>query len=407
MPVKPLAIVARLALAVLAAVALHAQVPRIVAIGDIHGALEPFVAILRSAGLVDARQQWSGGAATLVQTGDYTDRGRDVRAVMDLLMALEPQAAAAGGRVITLLGNHEVLNLLGEQRDVTPEIYATFADARSEARREAAFAQYAELGSARAKARAVVPEVYTQSRDAWMAAHPPGWLEYREAFRPKGRYGAWLRRRGISVQVGGTLFMHAGLDPTAPGNDRASDADARVRAQIARMDRFLERLVEAKLALPFFTLNEVLQVAAGEIRAANGLIVDAKEKGTAPDLRGFDLALVREGAEIVTIGEWDVLAEQGPLWYRGYALATEDALAAPLKALLSRHDATRVVVGHSPLQARRITTRLNGTIVLIDTGMLASTYKGRASALEIVGTRLTAIYEDGRQPLAQATAAQP
>jgi hypothetical protein len=34
--------------------------------------------------------------------------------------------------------------------------------------------------------------------------------------------------------------------------------------------------------------------------------------------------------------------------------------------------------------------------VLIDTGMLTSVYKGRASALEITGDRLTAIYADGR-----------
>jgi len=407
MRVKLLGLVARLALALMAVGTLDAQVPRIVAIGDIHGALEPFVGILRAAGLIDAQRQWIGGSATLVQTGDYTDRGPEVRAVMDLLMALEPQAAAARGRVIALLGNHEVLNLLGEQRDVTPEIYATFADAQSEARREAAFEQYAALGAARAKARATVSEVYTQPREAWMVAHPPGWLEYREAFSPKGRYGAWLRRRPISAQVAGTLFMHAGLNPTTPGDDRASDAESRVRAQIARMDRFLDRLVDAKLALPFFTLNEMLQVAAGEIRAVNAIVAEAKQKGTAPDLRGFDIGLVREGAEVVTIGEWDVLAEQGPLWYRGYALATDDTLAGPLEALLTRHNATRIVVAHSPLQARRIVTRLSGAIVLIDTGMLASTYKGRASALEIVGTQLTAIYEDGRRPLSQAPAAQP
>jgi hypothetical protein len=37
--------------------------------------------------------------------------------------------------------------------------------------------------------------------------------------------------------------------------------------------------------------------------------------------------------------------------------------------------------------------------VLIDTGTLASSYQGRASALEIVGDQLTAIYSDGRMPL--------
>ena len=43
--------------------------------------------------------------------------------------------------------------------------------------------------------------------------------------------------------------------------------------------------------------------------------------------------------------------------------------------------------------------RFGGRAVLIDTGML-SYYNGRASALEIDGDQLTAIYEDGRVPLA-------
>jgi hypothetical protein len=201
--------------------------------------------------------------------------------------------------------------------------------------------------------------------------------------------------------------MHAGLNPTASPNDQAADAEKRVRAQIARVDRFLDRLVDAKLALPFFTLNEMLQVAAGEIRAVNAIVAAAKEEGRAPDLKGFDLDLVREGAQVVGIGDWDVLAEQGPLWYRGYATAAEESLKEPLDALLARHRATRIVVAHSPLQVRRITTRLGGAILLIDTGMLASTYKGRASALEIIGDQLTAIYDDERVPLAPGSAARP
>ena len=37
--------------------------------------------------------------------------------------------------------------------------------------------------------------------------------------------------------------------------------------------------------------------------------------------------------------------------------------------------------------------------MLIDTGMLTSVYKGRASALEIVGNQLTAYYTDGKVEL--------
>src|SRR4029079_11352968 len=99
--------------------------------------------ILRATGLTDASNKWIGGKAVLMQTGDYMDRGEEVRAVMDLLMAIEPQAKDAGGRAFALLGNHEVMNLLGETRDANPPIYAKFSDAQSESKRQAGWTAYA------------------------------------------------------------------------------------------------------------------------------------------------------------------------------------------------------------------------------------------------------------------------
>ena len=65
---------------------------RIIAIGDIHGSIDGFKAILKATGLADGNGKWTGGRTQLIQTGDYTDRGEGTRAVLDLLMALEPQA---------------------------------------------------------------------------------------------------------------------------------------------------------------------------------------------------------------------------------------------------------------------------------------------------------------------------
>ena len=375
-----------------------AQPRRVVAVGDIHGAFEEFVAIMQTAGLIDSARQWSGGATTFIQTGDYTDRGAGVRQVMDLLMAIEAQASKGGGRAVVLLGNHELMNLVGEQRDVTPEIYATFADGESESRRERAWAQYEELAAARAKVRPTVPEVYTKTKDAWLAAHPPGWLEYREALSPRGRYGKWLRDKRVSARVDGTLFMHAGPDPAGTALD-VEAIDTQIRQELTRFDRFLDRAVAAKLALPFFALNEVLEAAAGEIRAVNAVVAAAKEKGEAPDLSGFDIELVKQAADLISIGDWHLLNPNGPMWYRGYAASPEAALREPVAAVLAKNDVTRIVVAHTPSSERRILTRLGGTIVLIDSGMLTSAYKGRASALEIAGSQLTAIYTDGRVPL--------
>ena len=58
-------------------------------------------------------------------------------------MSLEKEAATAGGEVRILLGNHEVMNILGDLRYVPAEAYASFADNESENRRKAAYKEYA------------------------------------------------------------------------------------------------------------------------------------------------------------------------------------------------------------------------------------------------------------------------
>src|SRR5438552_11688254 len=64
-------------------------VERIVAVGDIHGAYDRFVEILKTAALIDDQLHWSGGRAHLVQTGDVVDRGPDSRKALDFLRQLQ------------------------------------------------------------------------------------------------------------------------------------------------------------------------------------------------------------------------------------------------------------------------------------------------------------------------------
>ncbi|BCJ34550.1 serine/threonine protein phosphatase [Actinocatenispora thailandica] len=84
-------------------------------VGDVHGQYEPLLATLAGNGLVDADGHWSGGATRLWFLGDLTDRGPDGIGVIRLVRRLGGEAAAVGGRVDTLLGNHEIL-LLGSRR---------------------------------------------------------------------------------------------------------------------------------------------------------------------------------------------------------------------------------------------------------------------------------------------------
>jgi Calcineurin-like phosphoesterase len=80
----------------------------LLAIGDIHGDLLQAQRALQLVGATDESGEWVAGACTLVQTGDLVDRGDDSLAVLRLFEELKAKAAAGGGRVVTLLGNHEL-----------------------------------------------------------------------------------------------------------------------------------------------------------------------------------------------------------------------------------------------------------------------------------------------------------
>lgn len=84
-------------------------------VGDVHGYLDELVAALAAQGLIDAEGNWAAGNARLWFLGDFTDRGPDGIGVIDLVMRLSAEAAAAGGYCKALMGNHELL-LIGAKR---------------------------------------------------------------------------------------------------------------------------------------------------------------------------------------------------------------------------------------------------------------------------------------------------
>ncbi|MFJ5708962.1 metallophosphoesterase [Streptomyces sp. NPDC093105] len=84
-------------------------------VGDVHGYLDELLAALRAQGLVDENGGWAAGNARLWFLGDFTDRGPDGIGVIDLVMRLSAEAAAAGGYCKALMGNHELL-LIGAKR---------------------------------------------------------------------------------------------------------------------------------------------------------------------------------------------------------------------------------------------------------------------------------------------------
>src|SRR5438477_4969855 len=186
------------------------KLPRIVAVGDLHGDYQAWQDIARGAGLINAKGHWAGGKTILVQLGDVTDRWADSLKIVRSLQQLQKEAPRAGGKTIVVLGNHEAMNLLGDNRYTTPGEYAAFVDGQSAARRDRVYeANRAQLEAfSRAHDPQVTPE---QVRASWMAGHPLGWVEHRLAWSPSGELGQWATRNPAVVKIGGTLFVHGGL----------------------------------------------------------------------------------------------------------------------------------------------------------------------------------------------------
>jgi hypothetical protein len=203
-------------------------VERLVAIGDVHGDYDVFVSLLRIAKLIDNGTAWSGGKAHLVLPGDYIDRGKDSRKVLDLLMTLESRAEKAGGRVHALLGNHETMNIYGDLRYAVKADYDGFRAADSADLREAALE--AALQAQRAKGGAQ-PDL-AGFRKKFEEEHPLGWVERQRAFSAEGKYGKWLRQRNTIVKINDLIFLHGGISPKY-SSATLSFINDRVRAELA------------------------------------------------------------------------------------------------------------------------------------------------------------------------------
>ena len=104
----------------------------IVAMGDLHGDFDALIKALQKARLINDRLKWIGGDTHLVQVGDVFDRGgrgvshqttNDIEEVqiLDFLYKLNKQASRQGGKVISLIGNHELMNIIGDFRYASRE----------------------------------------------------------------------------------------------------------------------------------------------------------------------------------------------------------------------------------------------------------------------------------------------
>ena len=353
---------------------------RIVAISDIHGAFDNLRSILQAARLIDHDDRWIGGDAIFVQTGDFLDRGPQTRQVAELLMDLQKQAPQQDGQVIVLLGNHEVLNMIGDTRYVAD--LDTFTDERSEARRTEHCKEWVRNARSIALAhRAKAPE---DLMDRCQQATPLGFVEYSEEIGPEGEIGQWLRSLPTVVEIDGVVFLHGGIGPKMVGRS-LKEINVAVREELATYDRVRAELVEQGI-VP--STARVQDIVAGVRHLAERRRLPKEVRADLRRMKSFQT--------------WDLLNPEGPLWFRGYARWSDEEGEKEIPRILSSLDAEHVVVGHTPQKALSIMDRFDGRVFLIDTGMLSSHYKGRASALEIRDGMFTALYVDSSAPLHSA-----
>lgn len=147
----------------------YSGVSKITALSDLHGQYDLSCQLLQANGVLDAENNWSYGNGHLVVVGDLFDRGPQVIELLWLFHRLEQQAAAAGGQVHVLLGNHEALVLEGDLRYIHRKYRYTTA----------------VLGQA-----------------------------YEQLVGPTSYLGQWLRTKPIAISINDIAFVHAGLSPT-------------------------------------------------------------------------------------------------------------------------------------------------------------------------------------------------
>ncbi len=331
---------------------------RVVAFGDVHGAYDDWVALLREVGVVDAANNWSGGRTHLVSLGDLIDRGPGSRQVVELLMKLEGQAEQAGGAVHTVLGNHEVMVMTGDLRYVSGAEFAAFAADETPAERDALFADYRRYNPGGNE---------TQRRLEFDREFPPGYVGLRKAYGSDGKLGRWLKDKPFVIKVNDKVYLHGGISAGVAGGS-LKDINEQAAADLHNYLDNLAALEDAGV-MPLHVQQDqrlkFLNTRAEEFAAAN--------PGVRPDW--FDPL-----TGLFESQEYFLFDDDSPHWYRGTSLCHPYAESFNTERFLKNVGAAQIVVGHTPTRGE-VVERMDGLAIRLDTGMLRSVYRGRASAL--------------------------
>lgn len=223
---------------------------KIIAIGDIHGDLAVTIKSLKLAGVIpmdtphyfenieDCENiEWIGGNTHVVQVGDqidrcrpnswyrdicndtdtYKDEGSNLK-IMELLDRLDVKAKFQNGAVISILGNHEIMNCVGDFRYVSPKEFEEFG-------------RFFKVRKTNSSNR----------------VFPYGYKERKQSFSPGGMIAKkFASNRKSIVQVGNWVFVHGGITPKL-SNEYSLDEmnEGMSRWLLGRRDRKTKDIFEA------------------------------------------------------------------------------------------------------------------------------------------------------------------
>ena len=205
------------------------KVSKLVAIGDIHGDLSVAIKSLKLAGVINmsindnikdiSSINWTGGNTYVVQLGDQIDRVRPEKIVNNLCVEennicedegsdlkiiclferLHNQALKQGGALISILGNHELMNVDQDFRYVSPK-------------------EFREFGN------------FFKGELEFNSNVPYGFKQRVEAFKPGGILSKKLSLSRYSVvQVGSWIFVHGGITPECANDYSIDDINYYIR----------------------------------------------------------------------------------------------------------------------------------------------------------------------------------